>query len=118
MIGRFLDQRRRGEPMTIVPDGTQSRDFTHVRDVVCANMLAARVNTVGRGEVINIGGGKQWSVLEIARIIGGPTIFMEPRIEPKHTRADITKAKKLLGWEPEIRFEDGMAELKELYGLI
>lgn len=118
VIGRFIEQRRRGEPLTIVPDGTQSRDFTHVRDVVSANLLAAESDKVGRGEVINIGGGRNWSVNEVADLIGGPRIFIEPRLEPKHTLADITKAREFLGWEPEISFENGIRELKQQYGLL
>lgn len=119
VIGKFLEQRKRGEPLTIVPDGTQSRDFTHVRDAVRANSLAAESLKVGKGEIINIGGGKNRTVLEVAKLIGGPTIFIEPRIEPKHTRADINKAKELLGWSPEISLEEGIAELKSIYdGLV
>lgn len=118
VIGRFLEQKKRGEPMTIVPDGTQSRDFTHVRDVVRANILASESSVVGKGEVINIGGGSDKTVLEVASLIGGPTAFIEPRVEPKRTLADISLAKELLGWEPEVRFEDGIAELKSLYGFV
>jgi UDP-glucose 4-epimerase len=117
VISRFLAQRQKGEPMTIVPDGKQSRDFTHVRDIVRANLLAARSLKVGRGEVMNIGGGKNYTVLEIADVIGGPKVFVEPRIEPKHTLADITKAKELIGWVPQEKFEDGIAELKKIYRL-
>lgn len=117
VIGRFLQQRKRGEKLTIVPDGTQSRDFTHVRDVVRANILAATSEKVGKGEVVNIGGGDNKTVLEVARLIGGPHVFIEPRMEPKHTLADITKAKELLGWEPQVKFEEGILELKKLYGL-
>ncbi len=117
VIGKFLDQRRRGEPLTIVPDGRQSRDFTHVRDVVRANILAAESPKAGRGEVINIGGGHNHNVLEIAELIGGPRVFIEPRVEPKHTLADITKARELLGWEPKITLEEGIAELKKVYDL-
>lgn len=117
-IGRFLEQRKMGKPLTIVPDGTQSRDSTHVRDVVRANLLAAESPHAGRGETINIGGGSNHTVLELAALIGGPTVFIEPRIEPKHTRADIAKAKELLGWEPTVKFEQGIRELKALYGLI
>lgn len=117
VVGRFLEQRKRGEKLTIVPDGTQSRDFTHVRDVVRANIIAAASEKAGKGEVINIGGGSNKSVLEVARLIGGPHIFIEPRLEPKHTLADITKAKELLGWEPQVKFEEGILELKKLYGL-
>ncbi|QQG45234.1 MAG: NAD-dependent epimerase/dehydratase family protein [Candidatus Sungiibacteriota bacterium] len=117
VIGRFLEQRKQGESLTIVPDGMQSRDFTHVRDVVRANILAAESPKVGRGETINIGGGKDRTVLEIADLIGGPRVFIEPRLEPKHTLADITKARELLGWSPEVNFEDGIQELKNLYGI-
>lgn len=117
VIGKFLDQKKRGEKLTIVPDGKQSRDFTHVRDVVRANILAAESSRVGQGEVINIGGGHNTTVLEIAELIGGPHIFIEPRLEPKHTLADISKAKTLLGWEPRVKFEDGILELKNIFGL-
>lgn len=118
VIGIFLDQRKRGEPMTIVPDGLQSRDFTHVGDVVRANILAAQSPRPWRGEMMNIGTGKNYTIRQIADMIGGPTVFIEPRIEPKHTRADITRAADLLGWMPEVSFEAGIAELKKLYGLI
>ena len=117
VIGKFLDQRKRGESMTIVPDGTQSRDFTHVRDVVRANLLAAESSKVGKGEAMNIGGGQDHTVLEIAALIGGSTVFTEPRLEPKRTLADITKAKELLGWEPTIEFKEGIEELKKMNGI-
>lgn len=118
VIGKFLDQRKRGEPMTVVPDGKQSRDFTHVRDAVRANILAAESGKVGKGEVVNIGGGRNRAVIEVADLIGGPRVFIEPRIEPKHTLADISRAKNLIGWEPEITLEEGIAELKRVYGLV
>ncbi|MEK7173357.1 MAG: NAD-dependent epimerase/dehydratase family protein [Patescibacteria group bacterium] len=117
MMGKFLDQRKRGQPMTIVPDGRQSRSFTHVSDVVGANMLAMKSVKVGKGEAINIGGVKSYSVLEVAKMIGGPTVFIEPRLEPKRSLPDLKKAKKLLGWTPKITLEQGVAELKKNYGL-
>ncbi|MBI2609647.1 NAD-dependent epimerase/dehydratase family protein [Candidatus Giovannonibacteria bacterium] len=117
VISRFLEQRRRGEPMTVVPDGSQSRDFTHVSDVVSANMLAMESDKVGKGEVINIGGGEDHSVNEIAELIGGPKVFIEPRIEPRRTLADTALAKELLGWEPKKKFNEGIRELKKIYGL-
>jgi UDP-glucose 4-epimerase len=115
VIARFLNQRKNGEPLTIVPDGNMTRDFTHVRDVVRANIFAAESPKVGKGEIINIGGGKNWKILEVARLIGGPTVFIEPRVEAKHSLADISKAKELLGWEPAVTFEEGIKELKTLY---
>lgn len=118
VIGKFLEQRSHGQPMTIVPDGKQSRDFTHVRDVVRANLLAAESLKVGKGEVINIGGGHDYSVLEVAALIGGPTTFTDPRLEPKRTLADISKAKELLAWQPAIDFKEGIEELKKMHGIV
>lgn len=113
VIGRFLKQRKEGKPMTIVPDGEQTRDFTHVRDVVNANILAMLSEKVGKGEVLNIGAGNNYSVNKIAAMIGGPVVYIEPRLEPKHTLADNRKAKELLGWEPKVVLEDGIEELKK-----
>lgn len=113
VIGIFLKQWREGKPLTIVPDGTQTRDFTHVSDIVRANLNAMASENIGRGEVINIGTGKEHSILEVAAMVGGSTVFCEPRTgEARATRADTTKAKKLLGWEPTIFLEDGIARLK------
>ena len=117
VVGKFLDQRKKGEPLSVVPDGKQSRDFTHVRDVVRANILAAESDKVGKGEVINIGGGHNRTVFEIAELIGGPWKFVEPRLEPRHTLADITRARELLGWEPQVKFEEGIGELKRIFNI-
>jgi nucleoside-diphosphate-sugar epimerase len=115
VIGRFLKQRKEGKPITIVPDGEQTRDFTHVRDVVNANLLAMLSDKVGKGEVINIGAGKNYSINKIADIVGGPKIYVEPRLEPRHTLADNRKAKELLGWEPKVTLEEGVEELKKIW---
>lgn len=113
VIARFLKQKKEGQKMTITGDGLQTRDFTHVRDVVRANILAMESQNVGRGEVMNIGGGQEHSVLEIAEMIGGEYEFIAPRIEPRHTLADTTRAKNLIGWEPKEDFVKGVEELKE-----
>ncbi len=117
VIGRFIDQRIKGLPLTIAGNGTNTRDYTHIRDVVRANLLAAESLNVGRGEVINIGAGRNISVNNLAAMIGGPTTNIKERLEPRDTLADNRKAKDLLGWMPEIRLEDGIAELKKLAGL-
>ena len=88
-----------------------------VEDVARANILAATSNAVGRAEVINIGSGRETSVNAIATIIGGKVEYAEARIEPAHSVEDITRAKKLLGWEPTVKIEEGIAELKKLSGL-
>lgn len=116
-IGKFLKQRKAGKPLTIWGDGTQTRDFTHVRDVVRANFLAAESKKVGRGEVLNIGAGRNFSVNQLVKLIGGEVVHEPPRIEPHDTLADNSLARKLLGWKPEVALEEGIAELKKLYGL-
>lgn len=117
VIAKFLAQRERGEPMTITGDGTQTRDFTHVSDVVCAMLLAAKSKKVGKGDVINIGGGKNASVNQVADLIGGERTYVAARQEPHDTLADISRAKELLRWKPKVSLEDGLAELKVLHGL-
>ncbi len=112
VIAKFLKQSKEGEPMTITGDGTQTRDFTSVHDVVQANILAMESKHVGKGEVINIGAGKNTSVNEIAKLIGGATEYIPARMEPHDTLADNTLAKKLLGWKPTVTIEEGIAELK------
>ncbi len=117
VIGKFLAQRKRREAFTITGDGEQTRDFTHVRDVVRANLLAAESSKVGKGEVLNIGAGRCVSIKKLAELIGGPVNFVPARLEPKHTKADAGLAKELIGWEPSVLFEDGIAELKKEWGL-
>jgi len=117
VIGKFLQQRKEGKPITITGDGTQTRDFTHVRDVVRANMLAVKSKKVGKAEVVNIGAGNNQSINKIAELIGGPTKYIPVRFEPRDTRADISKAKKLLEWKPGVSIEEGIAELKKIFGI-
>lgn len=117
VIAKFLQQRLDCVPLTITGDGTQTRDFTHVDDVVRSNLLAARSERVGKGEVINIGAGRNASVNRIAELIGGPVKYIPPRLEPHDTLADNSRAKELLGWEPTVTLEDGIAKLKRVHGL-
>jgi UDP-glucose 4-epimerase len=74
VVGIFLEQLKKGKPLTIVGDGTIRRDFTHVFDVVKANILAAHSSKVGKGEVINIGTGKNYSINEVAAMILAPQL--------------------------------------------
>ena len=112
VVGKFISLRKEGKPLMIAGDGTNTRDYVHVKDVARANVLAAESVHAGKGEVINIGTGVETSVLDIAKLVGGPLEYMPPRIEPARSVADISLAKKLLGWEPTITFEDGVAALK------
>ena len=117
VIGIFADQKLRGEVMTINGDGEQRRDFTYVGDVVNANILASQSENVGNGEVINIGNGDNRSINDIADMIGGDRVNVDPVIEPKATLADNSKAEKLLGWKPTQNIEDWIPKYKEEMGL-
>jgi len=108
VIAVFLQALRDGKKLTITGDGSQTRDFTFVGDIVRANIAAMTSDKIGRGEVINIGGGHNYSVNKIAEKIGGEIEYLPPRIEPHDTLADTGKAKKLLGWEPITGIDSGL----------
>lgn len=116
-VGAFLLAKKESRPMTIYGDGTVTRDYTHVRDVVRANLLASESPSVGKGEVINIGTGRNVTIKYLADLVGGKIVYAPPRTEAHDSRADIRKAKELLGWEPTVSLEDGIAELKKLWGI-
>lgn len=105
-IGIFLRQKKLGKPLTIVGNGKQSRDFTYVGDVARAN-VAAMKSKKAIGRLINIGSGRNYSVNEVAKMIDEKHVFIPPRPgESKVTLADISKAKKLLNWQPRVSLED------------
>jgi UDP-glucose 4-epimerase len=113
----FARQRLNNEPMTIRGDGEQRRDFTHVKDIAKANLLAMSSEKVGAGEVINIGNSDNRSVNQIAAMIGGPTVTVDPVVEPRETLADNSKAKNLLGWSPSIIIEEWVPKYKKDLGI-
>ncbi len=101
VIGIFSRQKKNGEPMTIVGDGLQTRDYVHVSDVVIANITAATSNHDLRGDVFNVGSGKNYSVLELAKMMGGEYTHVPARVgEARQTLANINKIKEYFGWEP------------------
>lgn len=106
VIGLFLKQKAEGKAMTVVGDGLQTRDYTNIKDVVNANILATECN-IGFGEIFNIGTGKSYSILDLCRLIGGEFVHIPSRIgESRYTQADNSKAKKFLNWAPKIKLED------------
>ncbi|OGF62511.1 hypothetical protein A2926_03560 [Candidatus Giovannonibacteria bacterium RIFCSPLOWO2_01_FULL_44_40] len=119
VIGIFRQQLKEGKSMTMVADGEQkTRDFTHVRDVARANILAMESDRVGKAEIINIGTGKNYTIKELADMFSGPIQVIPARPgETVTTLADNSRAKELLGWEPTISLSEGIAELKKLHGL-
>ena len=113
VIGIFLRQAKANQSLTIIGKGTQTRDFTSVRDVVSANILAMKSDKVGKGEVINIGTGKNYSINKIASLISDKVVYIPPRsAEVQDTLADNSLAKKLLSWQPKVDIEEGIKELK------
>ncbi len=103
----FLSQKLHGKPLTIVGDGEQTRDFTYVTDIARACLMAAESDL--DGEALNIGTGKPQSVNRLAELIGGPVVHIPKRPgEPDATHADTAKATRLLGWKPEVSFEQGV----------
>ena len=108
VIGIFRRQLASGEPLTIVGDGSQRRDFVHVNDVARANYLAAILPLQGHeGEVFNVGSGTNYSVQEIADIISGHQVYLPERKGEMHTTlANIDKIGNVIGWKPEVDVMD------------
>ena len=108
VIGLFLRQKDAGEPLTIVGDGGQRRDFTHVNDVVAANIMCTTKGVPG--ELYNVGTGVNLSVKELAHMISNEIKFIEAR--PGEARISLANSDKLksLGWNPSVDLEDYIKE--------
>ena len=107
VFGVFLAQKLANQPLTIVGDGSQLRDFTYVSDVVNAMYLAAQSSIFC--DVFNIGSGRPQSINYLAQLIGGSVTYIPKRPgEPDITHADITKAENSLGYSPKVSFEEGV----------
>lgn len=121
VMGKFAQQLLNNEPMTIRGDGEQRRDFTYVGDVVEANVLASTNTKMYTDNVkcraFNIGNGDNRSVNQIADMLGGERVNVDPVIEPKETLADNSKAREMLGWETTMKIEEWVNGYKEELGL-
>ncbi len=118
VISVFKKQKLAGQPLTVHGDGEQTRDLTHVSDVVDANVRAMTSPDVGKGEVFNVGSGERHSINKIAGFFGGPTINVEARKgEARDSLADISLTKELLGWESRVRFDEGLRSLLKEWGI-
>jgi UDP-glucose 4-epimerase len=119
VLGIFIGNLLRGEPLTICGDGHQSRDFIYIDDVVDA-WVSALTNPATYGGVFNLGSGQRLSIRQLAdhvlsafgRSHGSDTFLYAPARsgEQRHVEADITRARKLLGWEPKVPFDKGLGE--------
>ena len=108
----FLAQKLAGKPLTIVGDGSQTRDFTYVKDIV--NALVMTVESEVAGEIMNVGTGTPQSVNDIAAMLGGDRVQIPKRPgEPDCTQADISKIQRLLGWQAETPFKQGVEIMLE-----
>jgi UDP-glucose 4-epimerase len=107
MFGVFLAQKINEKPLTIVGDGSQSRDFTYVTDVAKAFLKAATSNI--KCDIFNVGTGTATSVNYVAKKIGGKITFIPKRPgEPDKTQSDIKKIKKFLKWKPQVSINQGI----------
>lgn len=111
VMARFLKEKRLGRPLPIVGDGSQTRDFVNVVDVAKANVKALHLIQEKKNFVINICGGKEMSVKEVADMISEKQINIPPRVEIMRSCGNNAKAKEKLGWDITIPFEEGIKEL-------
>jgi UDP-glucose 4-epimerase len=103
----FMRQKENSEPLTIVGDGYQTRDFIHVLDIVRANILASQKELDSYGEVFNVGTGSGVIIKEIADLISEYQIHIPERPgEVLHSRSSINKIKQTLGWNYTINVLD------------
>lgn len=122
VIPKFIKQLLNGEIPTINGDGKQSRDFTYIENVIEANLKACVASSEAAGEAFNIAyGGREFLIDIYYGLMEALEVNVEPKYGPdragdiKHSNADISKAKKLLGYEPEYSFKDGIKLAIEWY---
>jgi len=116
VIAKFLKQNSEGKALTILGDGEQTRGFCYIGDLIEALTKAMISEKLKGGEVINIGSEKSQSVNYLAKLISDKIEYLPVRVgDVLHTKADINKAKGLLGWEPRFSFEEGVQKTKEWF---
>ena len=116
VIDVFTEQARAGRPITVHGDGSQTRDFVHVSDVVAANLLAATTDHVG--EAFNVGTGRSVTIRELAELVRAAVgsdseiVHTDPRAgDVDRSRADVSKARDRLGFSPTTDVEEGIRSL-------
>ena len=110
VLGIFLDKFKKGEKIEIHGSGNQRRDFIHVFDIVKANIAA--MNSTTTGEIFNVGSGINYSILELANFFPVEKYHTARREgDAEETLSDISKAKTMLGWQPEITLEEGIKQI-------
>jgi UDP-glucose 4-epimerase len=115
VVGLFLKQFKEGMPLTIVGDGEQRREFTHVSDAVNANILAATLpdESISFGTLYNVGAGKNYSINELASMISDRVEYIPPRLaEVRMSLSDTSKIRTDFGWKSTIMLEKWIEENK------
>lgn len=113
VVKKFQYKYLEDAPLTIVGDGEQRRDFTHVSDIVAANIAAMNYEPSLKGEIFNIGSGKNYSINEIARMISDKHEYVPARPgEARETLADNSKAWRVLGWKPKQSLQNYLGKTK------
>ena len=113
VISIFKEQHSKKQPLNIVNDGEQRRDYVHVDDIVNANILCANSTKKLNGDIFNVGTGKSYSVNEVADMFGGEKQYGEKRIEPKNSIAENAKIVLDLNWEPKNKLETWISTYTE-----
>jgi nucleoside-diphosphate-sugar epimerase len=120
VVPNFATQALTGKPMTVYGDGSQTRSFCYVTDLVRGIYLMMQADT--KGEVVNLGNPNEMTVLEFAKKIKALTGSKSdiefkplPENDPMQRRPDISKAKKLLGWTPEVGLDEGLKMTVEYF---
>jgi UDP-glucose 4-epimerase len=107
VFGVFLAQMLKGLPVTVVGDGSQTRDFTFVTDVARAFLAAARSPL--KGEIFNVGSGGHYSINRLVDLLGCERSYIPKRPgEPDCTFADTRRIREALGWTPQVSFDEGV----------
>ena len=110
VFGVFLAQKIKHQPLTVVGDGSQSRDFTYVTDVASAFLAAATSNI--SGEVFNVGSGNHYSVNSLVALLDSEVVYIPKRPgEPDCTFADVRKIRANLGWTAKVGLQEGVSSM-------
>ncbi|WP_199621806.1 NAD-dependent epimerase/dehydratase family protein [Paenibacillus alkalitolerans] len=121
ILSNFISQALTGLEITVYGNGMQTRSFCYLDDTV-AGLKLMMEKDAANGEIINIGNPKEYTVLEVARLVkqltgsASPIVFLPlPKDDPKRRRPSIDKAKRLLGWQPQIELEEGIERMIKDY---
>lgn len=121
VVPRFIEQALKGEPITVFGDGTQTRSFCYVTDQVEGLLRLASLEEA-EGEVVNIGNEEEVKIIELAETIKklvnseSEIVFSElPKDDPRRRKPDISKAKRIIGWEPKVGLEEGLERTIEWF---